>query len=252
MLYKNHTGGIKDFDFKSRIVTGYLNEFGSKDHDGDIVLKTSFDKTLTERKDNVWFLNQHNWAQPHGKFKELYPDSKGLYFESNPLSDTTYSNDALKLYDAGIMNEHSFGYKVMKSHYDKEAKANILTELKLYEGSNVTLGANPNTPFTGFKHLDLKQTQSEIKKFLKAFRNGTFTDDTFGLLEIAINQLHKHAFELGKKSLVEEPINITLNGTDLKNTLEDTIKRNESLGGKLNGVLNEPMNEQKARNIIII
>ena len=203
--YKAFGGELKDFDFKSRIVTGYLTSFDNVDHGNDVGIKGMFSKSIRERKDNIVFLNQHDWKQPHGGFSTLKEDSKGLYFESNPLINTSYSDDALKLYDAGIIKEHSYGYEVMKSNINKKTGTRELLEVKLYEGSNVTLGMNPETPFTGFKSFtSIKEIESEQKKFIKAIKDGTFTDDTFILLEIALKQLQKQAFELGKKSLIEE------------------------------------------------
>lgn len=199
MKYKNYSGGIKDVDTKKRVVTGYLSAFGNKDYDGDIIENGAFKKTIQERKNQIFFLNQHDWKQPHGKFNVLMEDEKGLYFESTPLLDTSYSSDALKLYEAGIVKEHSIGFTTVKGFYDNDSEAYVMKEVKLYEGSNVTLGANPDTPFTGFKNLTLKEVELEHKKILKAFRNGTFTDETFGLLEVALNTLQKQAFELGKK-----------------------------------------------------
>ena len=200
---KNCSLGIKDIDTKKRVVTGYLSAFNNKDYDNDIIEKGAFKKTIQERKSQIFFLNQHNWKQPHGKFNVLMEDEKGLYFESEPLIDTSYSSDALKLYEAGIVKEHSIGFNIVKSDYKKEddGTVQIIKEVKLYEGSNVTLGANSNTPFTGLKSLTLEDVKSEIKKITKAFRSGTFTDETFGLLEIALHDLYKQAFELGKQSL---------------------------------------------------
>ncbi len=215
--FKQHGGELKDLDTKKRIVTGYLSTFGGvKDSYGDIVEKGAFTKSINERKNDIFFLNQHDWNQPHGKFNILMEDSKGLYFESEPLIDTSYSSDALKLYEAGIVKEHSFGYSTIISDYNKEEDIRYLKELKLYEGSNVTIGANRNTPFTGLKNRTLKDVEGQSKLILKAFRNGTFTDDTFQLLEIALKQLQLEAYELGKKSLKEpsddtqiiEPISI--------------------------------------------
>lgn len=201
ILQKEFGGLVKDVDTKKRVVTGYLSAFGNKDYDNDIIPKGAFTKTLTERKDNIFFLNQHNWKQPHGKFSMLKEDNFGLYFESEPLIDTSYSSDALKLYEAGIVKEHSIGFQVMKTEKGSEPNTTMLTELKLYEGSNVTLGANSSTPFTGFKSLTIKEVNDHYKLILKAFRNGTFTDETFGLLEIALKQLQVQSYELGKKSL---------------------------------------------------
>ena len=214
---KSIVAEVKDIDFKSRVITGYLSNFGNKDYDNDIIEKGAFKKSISERKDQIYFLNQHQWSQPHGKFNVLTEDSKGLYFESTPLVEgVSYSDDVLKLYEAGIVKEHSIGFNVVKSDYNRKDGVRMIKEIKLYEGSNVTMGANPETPFTGFKTMTLSDVKNERKKILKAFRNGTFTDDTFGMLEIALIELEKQAFELGKldyKNSLEviEPLEVTPN-----------------------------------------
>lgn len=203
--FKNLIGEVKDVDTKGRRITGYLSAFGNKDHDGDIIEKGAFTKSINERKKDIFFLNQHNWSQPHGKFAVLQEDVKGLYFESEPLiKGVSYSDDVLKLYEAGVIKEHSIGFVTVKSDYDKKASARIIKEVKLYEGSNVTMGANSNTPFTGLKSLSLTEINDQVSKIVKMLRNGTLTDETFMQMEIALKQLQKQSYELGKKAL-EEP-----------------------------------------------
>jgi HK97 family phage prohead protease len=199
---KDFTGSVKDVDTKGRVITGYLSSFGNKDHDGDVIVKGAYSKSITERKNQIFFLNQHNWQQPLTKFNVLQEDEKGLYFESMPLPDTSYANDVMKLYEAGVLKEHSVGFVTVKSDYKKEEDTRYIKEIKLYEGSVVTLGANSNTPFTGFKST-MKEVDEEVKTILKAMKAGTFTDETFTLLEIALKQLQLNAIELGKKSLTE-------------------------------------------------
>lgn len=206
--YKSILGGIKDIDSKNRIVTGYLSEFGSKDYDSDIIEKGAFAKSVAERKNDIYFLNQHDWKQPHGKFNVLSEDSKGLYFESNPLPNTSYSNDLVELYSLGIVKEHSIGFQTIKADWAKDNKTRTIKEVKLFEGSNVTLGANPNTPFTGFKSRTIAEINDQVSLIMKACRNGNFTDETFMQLEIALKQLQLESYELGKKAL-EEPMLIT-------------------------------------------
>lgn len=208
--YKNNTSSVKDVDVKKGIVTGYLSDFDTKDYDNDIIVKGAYNKSINERKDAIFFLNQHNWSQPHGKFNLLQEDSKGLYFESQPLINTTYSQDTLKLYEAGIIKEHSVGFITIKDEFSQKDNARIIKEIKLLEGSNVTLGANPNTPFTGFKSMTLTETNDQVKKIVKMLKNGTLTDETFTLLEIALKQLQKQAYNLGVKSLdKKEPLKDT-------------------------------------------
>ena len=195
---KSIVGEIKDLDLKKRVVMGYLSAFDNKDLTGDVIIKGAFSKSLSERKDQIFFLNQHNWDQPHGKFNLLQEDAKGLYFESMPLVDTTYSSDLLKLYEAGIINEHSIGYTTVKDEVKSDHR--LLKELKLYEGSNVTLGANPETPFMGMK-AGTKRASDQVKRILKMLRSGDLTDDTFTLLEIALKQYETELINLGKKSV---------------------------------------------------
>jgi HK97 family phage prohead protease len=202
--YKDFTGSVKDVDAKGRVITGYLSSFDNKDHDGDIIVKGAYTKSINERKSQIFFLNQHNWQQPLTKFNVLQEDEKGLYFESMPLPETSYANDVMKLYEAGVLKEHSVGFQTVKADYNKTEDTRYIKEIKLYEGSVVTLGANSNTPFTGFKST-IKEIDEEVASILKAMKSGTFTDETFILLEIALKQLQLNAIELGKKSLEEPP-----------------------------------------------
>jgi HK97 family phage prohead protease len=217
---KSIVGEVKDLDLKKRVVTGYLSAFGNKDHVGDIIVKGAFTKSIRERKEQIFFLNQHNWDQPHGKFNTLQEDAKGLYFESMPLVDTTYSSDLLKLYDAGIINEHSIGFTTIQDEVQTDAR--ILKELKLYEGSNVTLGANPETPFMGMK-AGTKRASDQVKRILKMLRNGDLTDDTFTLLEIALKQYETELIELGKKAV--EPLENTQQEPSVDTQFEDTLRK---------------------------
>lgn len=203
--YKTLTAELKDLDTTKRIVTGYLSKFGNIDYDNDIMDKSAFTKTLSERKGKIFFLNQHKWEQPHGLFKSLEVDDYGLKFESNEMPDTTYSNDALKLYEAGIIKEHSVGFSTIVSEWNNATMTRIIKEVKLYEGSNVTLGANPDAVFTGLKSFTKDDINEREKAILKAFRNGTFTDETFTLLEIALKELQLQSYELGKKDALTEP-----------------------------------------------
>ena len=205
--YKSISGNINDIDVKNRIVTGYLANFGTKDSDDDVIEKGAFAKSIKERKDSIYFLNQHDWSKPHGKFNELKEDNTGLYFESMPLPNTSYSNDLLELYALGIVNEHSIGYQVTKVLQGENWKRTI-KEAKLFEGSNVTMGANSKTPFLGFKNRSIGEINDQVGLILKAVKNGSFTDETFMQLEIALKQLQLESYELGKKAL-EEPIIIT-------------------------------------------
>lgn len=186
-----------------------------------------FAKTISENgpqgKNTIFFLNHHDWKQPHGKFAVLEEKDEGLYFESEKLPNTSYSNDVIELYSAGILKEHSYGFIATKSEGRKNVKR-TLKEVRLYEGSNVTLGANPNSPFLGFKSLSITQINEKSSAIMKMLRNGTLTDDTFLQLEIALKQLQTEAYELGKQSTQAEPSNDTHDHEPLLLTIKSFTK----------------------------
>jgi hypothetical protein len=98
----------------------------------------------------------------------------------------------------------------MKADYDQNTGMRMIKEIKLYEGSNVTLGANPETPFMGFKSLTMAEINDQIGKMIKLLKDGSLTDEGFGRLEIALKQFQLEAFNLGKNSLLDtEPTLVT-------------------------------------------
>lgn len=176
---------IKDIDGKKGIVTGYFADFDSIDSDGDIIKKGAFARTITAMgptapKPRIKHLQNHNPYQPLGVLQTLKEDTKGLYYESQ-IGPHILGQDFLKMAEAGLITEHSIGYRTIKYNQLqpwedwKEGEAmRELTELKLYEGSSLTAwGANPNTPLTGVKELNLKANL--IDKFC---RETNATDDT--------------------------------------------------------------------------
>jgi HK97 family phage prohead protease len=225
--YKNFTAEIKDIDAKSMTVTGYWSKFGNVDYDDDIIAMGAATKTIAERgpmgSNEIFFLNQHNWSQPHGKPIILEAQEKGIYFESK-IAPTSYGKDALVLYAEGIVVQHSIGFSTVKADYDQKTGVRTIKEIKLYEGSNVTLGANPETPFTGFKSLTMAEINDQISKMMKLLKDGSLTDEGFGRLEIALKQFQLEAFNLGKNSLLEQEPVIATPDADEPNILTEIIK----------------------------
>lgn len=205
---KSIDADVKDLDVKQGIVTGYFASFGNIDSDNDMIVPGSFTKTLKEngpqsQKQRILHLYQHDPYRPVAKPHVLKEDSRGLYFESK-IADTTDGKNLLELYERGIITEHSIGFKTIKE--TKRDAYNEISEVKLWEGSSVTWGANENTPVTGIKSLTKESAVSKLDLFIKAFRNGTFTDDTFVQIEIAIKQIQEYIHSL----LTKEPEPTTL------------------------------------------
>jgi len=198
ILELKSTGSVKDVDLAGKKVTGYLSAFGNVDSDNDVIVKGAFSKSIRERMDKIFFLQQHNWSLPLGKFSMLMEDDKGLYFEAD-IVETSYGLDQLKLYESGLVAEHSIGYQSVKYNIDNNTQVRTINEIKLYEGSAVTLGANSSTPFTGFKS-DIKSQNDTINRIVMLMKNGNLTDNTFIQLEIALKMLQAEAYEIGKNT----------------------------------------------------
>lgn len=190
MLVKSISAGFKDLDVKSGIVTGYFANFNSIDSDGDRIVKGAFAKTIRENGPSgtqlIKHLLDHNKNIAVGKLQELSEDEIGLYYESKAGRHTN-GRDFLLMAEDGIINQHSFGFRIIKEQ--KKADANEISEVAMYEGSSIQfLGANRNTPVTGIK------SESDILEDLglleRAMRNGKYSDSAFVQIEEKIKSLY--------------------------------------------------------------
>lgn len=181
---------VKDVDPRGRTITGYAAAFGNEDLGGDIIEPGAFKKTIKERgpkgSNRIFFLNQHDTWQIVSKPTVLKEDSYGLYHES-PVPDTTLGNDVLKLFDAGIMDSFSIGYKVITENTINNA--NHLKELFLYEYSGVTFPMNESAISTGVKSAE--DISVKIKRMEKFCRDTDASDETIELLLLNIKQLQQ-------------------------------------------------------------
>lgn len=213
-LTKDVSDSIKDVDTVQGIVTGYFSIFGNKDSDGDIVLPGAYRKTLKENgpnseKPRILHLYMHDPYKPLAKPHVLKEDKTGLYFESK-ISDTALGKDVLQLYMDKVLTEHSIGYQIVKKETDEKEETQKLIELKLWEGSTVSWGANMDALVSTVKTegKDSHSWEILIKKLdaLQSAVNGNYTDETARQLEIYFNQLKQLAISL----LTEKPRELTI------------------------------------------
>lgn len=195
-------GEVTELDLEKRIVMGYAAKFGNIDLHGDMIMPGAFKKTIKERgpngKNEIWFLHDHDSGKPLGKPQVLKEDSFGLYFEAK-IVDTEAGEDTLKLYEEGLINQHSIGFSIIKEEEIGGGKMNSyyeIQEVKLYEFSSVLWGANPDTPFLGLKSLDSKGLEDRMEKLYKMLRKGNLKDETYELLEIEYNFIKSEIFKL--------------------------------------------------------
>ena len=192
---KDIANGIMDVDTTTRRVKAVWSRMNNIDLDNDIIVPEAFTKTLMERgpagKNLVWSLVDHkaDMANVIGKPEELYVEGDMLVAVT-PIVETEKGTDMLKLYEAGLVNQHSIGFSTIKSDWQSEKKdVHVIKEVKLYEGSAVLWGANPETPTISIKSQTKEDLNNRLERLLKAFRGGKFTDDTFALMEIQIKNI---------------------------------------------------------------
>lgn len=219
---------LKDFDANSRKVAVYLSAFDQLDSDNDIIRRGAFSKSIKERgpgsmsNRKIAFLRYHNWEMPIGKFLELSEDEKGL-FAVGELGNSTLGADALADYQDGIIKEHSIGFKYVSDKIrwvEDETKAAggyfEVTEVKLWEGSAVTFGANEFTNVVEVAKSEGKETtaqklSNEIDIVAKAIVNGQGTDERLHNLEMKLKFLNAQLLSLAtaepfnKHSVKSEP-----------------------------------------------
>lgn len=180
MLYKGLDNGFKDVDVPKGIVTGYLAHFGSRDSDGDILVRGAFAKSIKERGPEgsqlIKHLLDHKKDHVIAKFLDLKEDNIGLYYESK-VGRHTNGRDFLLMVEDGLINQHSFGFNRIPAREQKKSDGNYMHEVAIKEGSSLQfLGSNPNTPIIGIK------SETEVleyaEKLEKAIRDGSYSDDT--------------------------------------------------------------------------
>ena len=154
--FKDATG-FKETEDGSGIFEGYASVFGNVDSYGDRVIKGAFSKSLAKSFPNdgagipcYW---SHRMDDPEfilGKTISAVEDEHGLKVRVSLDLDNPKAAAAYRALKAGAVNQMSFAYEVVDSHFvpEKGAKfggVNELRELNIFEVSVVQIGANTAT-----------------------------------------------------------------------------------------------------------
>jgi len=209
---KNVSDSVKDVDTVSRRVKVAISEMGSKDLDNEVIDQNAYNKTISERgpkgSNLIWHLTDHRGSLQTavGKFSELYVEGNKLIGVTD-VPNTTWGNDILEFYSKGHINQHSVGFRTIKSepiNAGKPTEYLLLKEILLYEGSAVLWGANPNTPTISVgKSLTKDEADTELEKLTeelslltKSMKDGRYTDSSFELIELRMNQVNEQMKQL--------------------------------------------------------
>lgn len=210
---------LKDIDEKQGRVLGFFSKFGNIDSDKDMIMPGAFTRTLKNNQNRIKHLYQHDPLKPLSGVKNgklvITEGKDGLEFDST-ISQTSYGKDVIKLYVDGVIDEHSIGFNTVAKVDKKEYRE--LTELKLWEGSTVTWGANDQAGTSAVKSLTKEQAINKMDVVIKSLRNGKYeNDDVFDLLEIYFKQLQNIILEISTPTT--DPVQTTTLPVDIKATL---------------------------------
>jgi HK97 family phage prohead protease len=165
MEFKASATAIKGID--GRTVTGIASTFGVLDMYNDIVNRGAYKKTIKERPGKIRHLWMHNFREPPiatiNKLSEVgrdalpeqikadYPEATGGLEITRTYLDTPRGNEILQglLSDPPAINEMSIGFDPIKweveENEDEGKFIRYLQEIRLWDTSDVTWGANPAT-----------------------------------------------------------------------------------------------------------
>jgi len=173
----------KGIDISKRIVKGYFSAFNSKDADKDVILQGAFAKSILEHgvdsasNRKIKHLANHMVFDIVGNLTELKEDGYGLYFES-AIGTHAKGEDAWRMYNEGLITEHSIGFNYIseKMKFEQESDTYYISEVKLWEGSYVTWGANENTPNLTGKGIDEESYLMQMFDLLQVYTKALNSD----------------------------------------------------------------------------
>jgi HK97 family phage prohead protease len=175
--------GLLDLELKELssegVFEGILASYNSVDQGGDTIEPGAFTKTLQERGSKVPLLWQHKTDMPIGDLFLVDTPSalrgQGKFQMADPFAQKAY------LYaKAGTVKGLSIGYEAIKSDYRGQLR--VLKEIKLYEGSLVTLPMDETAVLLSIKSwlgpmLETQpDTEFKMGRVLSASNHATLTE----------------------------------------------------------------------------
>lgn len=154
----------KDFRFKDGyedegVVEGYLSTYGNVDRVGDIIVKGAFDESL-KRKRTIPMCFNHQWDTVIGKM-ELSSDNFGLLAKGTFNMSDPFAKKTFELVKMGAIDSLSIGMLVQE--FESMTRGIKILKADIFEGSIVTVPANPQAMITGNKSTERKRLELEIQ-----------------------------------------------------------------------------------------
>jgi len=137
---------VRKFDDTDGTFEAYVAVWGDVDSYGTRFTRGAFRKSIQERlkAGNIKILWQHNIKEPIGIVKDAREDDHGLLVNGKLDIGVERADQARTQMLSGTINQMSFGFDIVKQKRATDGFIDI-SEVKLWEVSPVTFGANENT-----------------------------------------------------------------------------------------------------------
>lgn len=221
---------VKDVDLEKRTVTGVFNSYNYIDSDLDMILPGAAAKSIQERgvgstKGNrIKHLKDHDWSKNIARIdvldeRKVEIDGKqmeGIYHESY-YPESSDSTDQLIKIQNGLYDARSIGFQYEKIDLVEAGDGEfekflamavnpevgekmgffwVVREIKLWEGSDVSFGANELTPTLGMKSASKEILQNQLFDKLdickSLMKSGNLSDEGFHRLEMEMKQIKSY------------------------------------------------------------
>jgi HK97 family phage prohead protease len=153
--YKAFRLKASDLDEKTGEFEGYVAAFGNVDHDGDIIERGAFAKTIADNGGVFPGLWQHDVWSPIGASHTMAEDDYGLKIGGRLAMGVQRAREAFELLAMGALKGLSIGYLPVKIGPREPSDVRRLKEIRLFEWSTVTFPANELAVVTGMKASDV-------------------------------------------------------------------------------------------------
>ena len=164
---------VKDLHDDKGIVTFYFAAW-SLDLKNEVILRTAYNKTFRENKDNIYHNRDHRDAC--GMPIEFGTDEKGAFCRSQLAMKTIVGRDTFEQYQAGLIKGHSQEFQVIIDEHDNETKIRTIKEVRLWGVTSVTtVPANLDTPTISLKTY--QEAADILAKVNKLLTSGHISDE---------------------------------------------------------------------------
>jgi phage head maturation protease len=227
---------VKDVDLEKRTVTGIFNSAFYIDSDLDMLLPGAATKSISERGvgstsgNKIKHLKDHDWSKNIARLDVLDErkveingkEVNGIYHESY-YPESQDSTDLLIKIQEGLYDARSIGFQYEKMVYCAKESDNVdaltnwglylpmalnpekaeeagyfwvVKEIRLWEGSDVSFGANELTPMLGVKgatkDMLIRQVYDKLDAATRLMKDGKLSDEGFHRLEMEMKQIKSY------------------------------------------------------------